>query len=62
MEIDKFVTSKSGAGVVNTDISAYKQAVVKHKQDKYIKGLEQRIIKLETAMNLLQKTVKEIKK
>lgn len=57
-----YSSSKSGAGVVSTDVSAYKEAVYKRKQDKYIKGLEQRISKLETAMLLLEKTVKEITK
>ena len=60
MENHTFVKSSGGAGVVNTDISAYHEALAKKERDKYIKGLEQRIEKLETAMNLLQKTVKEI--
>ena len=54
--------SKTGAGVVNSDISAYNDAVLKRKQDKYIKGLEQRIIKLESALSLLENTVKEMTK
>jgi len=49
-------------GLVNTDISAYRSAVAKKTQDKYIKSLESRICKLESAMDLLQKTVKEITK
>jgi hypothetical protein len=59
---ETFVKSDSGAGVVNTDILTFKQAMAKKKRDKYIKGLEQRIEKLESAMSLLQNTVKEIKK
>lgn len=54
--------NNSGVGLVNGDISAYNDALVRKKQDKYIKGLEQRIFKLESAMDLLQKTVKEITK
>jgi hypothetical protein len=60
MESNTFVRSHSGAGVANTDVSAYKDAIAKREQAKYIKRLEQRIGKLESAMNLLQKTVKEI--
>tara|TARA_B110000967_G_C18633851_1_gene435035 strand:+ start:231 stop:437 length:207 start_codon:yes stop_codon:yes gene_type:complete len=56
----KYVKSDSGAGLVNSDPSAYKTAVAKRKQDKYINGLEQRIVKLESALDLLQKTVKEM--
>lgn len=62
MSNETFVKSDSGAGVVNTDILAFKQAMAKKKRDKYIKGLEQRIEKLESAMSLLENTVKEIKK
>ena len=57
-----YIRSKSGAGIVNSDISAYNNAVLKRKQDKYIKGLEQRITKLESALSLLENTVKEITK
>lgn len=49
-------------GLVNKDVSAYRSAVAKKNQDKYIKGLESRICKLESAMTLLQNTVKEITK
>lgn len=59
---NNFSQSKGGVGIVNTDIKAYRIAVAKRKQDKYIKGLEQRIVKLESAMELLQKTVEEITK
>lgn len=54
--------SNDGVAVINTDVTAYRNAVANKKRDKYIKGLEQRIIKLESAMDLLQKTVKEITK
>lgn len=49
-----------GIAVVNADVTAYRNAVATKRRDKYIKGLEQRIEKLESAMDLLQKTVKEI--
>jgi len=62
MEKHTFERSESGAGIVNTDISAYKKAIAKSKRDKYIKGLESRIEKLESAMDLLQKTVNEMSK
>lgn len=54
--------SNDGVAVINTDVTAYRNAVANKKRDKYIKGLEQRIIKLESAMDLLQRTVKEITK
>lgn len=54
--------SISGAGIVNTDRQAYHQAMAKRNQDKYIKSLEARISKLESAMELLETTVKEITK
>lgn len=60
--METFVKSESGAGVVNTDISAYHKAIAKREQTKYIKSLEQRIEKLESAMILLENTVKEISK
>jgi len=59
---NSLVRSENGIGIVNTDVKAYRDAVAVKKRDKYIKGLEQRITKLESAMNLLQKTVKEITK
>jgi hypothetical protein len=59
MRTDTLVRTSSG-GVVNTDREAYHQAVAKRKQDKYIKSLEARIVKLESAMELLETTVKEI--
>lgn len=62
MERNTFVRTNNGAGLVNTDVNAYRQAVAKRKQDKYIKGLEQRIQKLESSMELLQSTIKEIVK
>jgi len=52
--------SSSGAGIINTDRQAYQQAIAKRKQDKYIQSLEMRISKLESAMELLETTVKEI--
>ena len=52
----------NGSGVINTDREAYHQALAKRKQDKYIIGLEKRMNKLESAMILLEITVKEIKK
>ena len=53
---------KSGAGLVNTDITAYKTAIARKKRDKYIQSLEDRLTKLEAAMSLLDNTVKEMKK
>ncbi len=61
MRTDALVRTSSG-GVINTDREAYHQAIAKRKQDKYIKGLEQRITKLESALSLLENTVKEITK
>jgi len=57
-----FVKSEDGVGVINTDQNGYRQAVARKKQDKYIKGLEARIAKLESSMKLLQNTIKEIAK
>lgn len=62
MENSAYTKSNSGAGVVNTDVGAYRAALAKRKQDKYVKGLEQRIFKLESAMALLEKTVNEMNK
>jgi hypothetical protein len=59
---ESFVRSSSGTGVVSTDIVEYQKARARKKQDKYIKGLEQRIEKLESAMLRLENTVKEITK
>jgi len=60
--METFIKSDSGAGVVNTDISAYQKAIAKREQAKYLKSLEQRIEKLESAMALLENTLKEISK
>jgi hypothetical protein len=62
MKQHTFTRSQSGTGLVNSDASAYRQAVSKKKQNKYIKGLEARIEKLENAMILLEQTVKEMSK
>jgi hypothetical protein len=62
MEQHTFIRSESGSGIVNSDVIEYKKAVAKREQDKYIKGLEARIYKLESAMVLMQKTIKEISK
>jgi hypothetical protein len=62
MEQHTFTRSQSGTGLVNSDVSAYRQAIAKKKQNKYIKGLEARIEKLESAMILLEQTVKEMSK
>ena len=59
---ESFVRSSSGTGVVSTDIVEYQKARARKKQDKYIKGLEQRIEKLESAMLRLENTVREITK
>jgi len=59
---ESFARSSGGSGVVNTDIVEYQKARARKKQDKYIKGLEQRIEKLESAMLRLENTVKEITK
>jgi hypothetical protein len=57
---NELARSSSGAGIINTDRQAYQQAIAKRKQDKYIQSLEMRIAKLESAMELLETTVKEI--
>ncbi|MDB4786284.1 hypothetical protein OAG36_00970 [bacterium] len=62
MESNTFVRTNNGAGLVNTDVDAYRRVVAKRKQDKYIRGLELRIQKLESSMQLLQSTIKEIGK
>jgi len=62
MSLETFVKSDSGVGVVNTDVQAYKKAMARKEQAKYIKSLEQRIKKLESAMTLLENTVREISK
>ena len=62
MDPTTYTQSNAGVGIVNTDAKAYQSAIARRKQDKYIKGLEQRISKLESAMNLLHKTVEEMKK
>ncbi len=62
MEQHTFTRSQSGTGLVNSDVSAYRQTIAKKKQNKYIKGLEARIEKLENAMILLEQTVKEMSK
>jgi hypothetical protein len=59
---ETFVRSESGSGVVNADVVSYQKARARKKQDKYIKGLEQRIEKLESAMLRLENTVNEITK
>ncbi len=56
------IRNNSGIGAVSEDVSGYNDALIRKKRDKYIQGLEQRIVKLESAMNLLEKTVKEITK
>jgi hypothetical protein len=53
---------RKDAGLVNTDINSYRNAVARREQDKYINSLEARITKLETAMRNLETTVKEISK
>jgi chaperonin cofactor prefoldin len=60
MEQHTFKRSHNGAGVINSDISEYKKVIAKKKQDKYIKGLQSRIESLESAVKLLEKTVKEM--
>ena len=60
MENHTFQRSANGSGVINSDVSAYKKAIAKRKQDKYIKGLQARIESLESAVTLLEKTVKEM--
>jgi len=53
---------RKDAGLVNTDINSYRNAVARREQDKYINSLEARITKLEAAMRNLETTVKEISK
>ena len=53
---------RKDAGLVNTDINSYRSAIARREQDKYIKSLETRIIKLECAMRTLETTVKEMTK
>ncbi len=58
MRTDALVRTSSG-GVINTDREAYHQAIAKRKQDKYIKSLEARIVKPESAMELFTTNSKE---
>jgi|LakMenEpi03Aug12_release.lakeMendotaPanAssembly.Ray.scaffolds.fasta_scaffold3181693_1 hypothetical protein len=51
---------RKDAGLVNTDMNSYRSAVARKEQDKYIKSLETRIIKLESAMQNLETTVKDM--
>jgi len=60
MNRESFIRSNNDVGVVNTDSSAYMDAMERRKRDKYIKSLEKRIDRLESAMNLLQSTIEEI--
>ncbi len=60
MKQHTFTRSQGGTGLVNSDVSAYKKAIAKREQDKYIKGLQARIESLESAVTLLEKTVKEM--
>jgi hypothetical protein len=60
MNRESFIRSNNDVGVVNTDSSAYMDAMARRKRDKYIKSLEKRIDRLESAMNLLQSTIEEI--
>jgi hypothetical protein len=53
---------RKDAGLVNTDMNSYRNAIARREQDKYIKSLESRIIKLESAMRTLETTVKEMAK
>jgi hypothetical protein len=53
---------RKDAGLVNTDINSYRNAVARKEQDKYINSLEARITKLESAMRNLETTVKEMSK
>jgi hypothetical protein len=51
---------RKDAGLVNTDMNSYWSAVARKEQDKYIKSLETRIIKLESAMKNLETTAKDM--
>jgi len=48
------------AGVVNTDISAFRSAKARIEQTKMIQSLEARLNNLELVVQSLQKTCKEI--
>jgi|TARA_R110000744_G_scaffold307979_1_gene416042 hypothetical protein len=47
------------AGIVNTDVSAFRSAKARIEQTKFIKSMEKRIYKLECAVESLQQTCKE---
>jgi hypothetical protein len=53
---------RKDVGLVNTDTNSYRNALARREQDKYIKSLESRLIKLEAAMRNIETTVKEITK
>jgi len=53
---------RKDAALVNTDVNSYRSAIARKEQDKYINSLEARILKLESAMRILETTVKEMTK
>ena len=53
---------KSGIGVVNTNVDAYKLAKARKQKEKYIQSLERRINKLEAAVETLESTLNECKR
>ena len=47
------------SAIINTDASAFRSAKARIEQTKFIKSMEQRIYKLECAVESLQQTCKE---
>ena len=47
------------SGIVNTDVSAFRSAKARIEQTKFIKSMEQRIYKLECAVESLHQPCKE---
>jgi hypothetical protein len=58
MSIDTTFERRESA-IINTDVSAFRSAKARIEQTKFIKSMEQRIYKLECAVESLQQTCKE---
>ena len=59
MSIDVVGFTRKDAALVNTDVSAFRSAKARKEQSRVIQSMEQRIHKLECAIESLQQTCKE---
>ncbi len=57
--IDTTTFERRDGGLINTDVSAFRSAKARSAQTNLIKSMEQRIYKLECAVESLQQTCKE---